>query len=131
MLKSLWRPVRNLEEADRRQTEIMKIIQSFLAVIAISLIDGTALGQSSDVSALLRKADELDAQEQTDAAIETLIQAEKISPNNPSVLIKLSQDYSDKIDAEKNPTHKLNFPNLSLYNAKQTVRKPPTNPDPL
>jgi hypothetical protein len=56
-------PVRSLEGADRSQSKIMKIIQ-ILAAIAISLVASTALGQSSDVSALLRKADELDAQEQ-------------------------------------------------------------------
>jgi tetratricopeptide (TPR) repeat protein len=122
-------PVRTLEGVDRSQSKIMKIIQNFLAAIAISLIAGTALGQSPDVSALFRKADELDAQEQTDAAIETLIEAEKISPNNPSVLIKLSQDYSDKIDAAKDRTHKLNFANLSLEYAKRAVREAPENAD--
>jgi tetratricopeptide (TPR) repeat protein len=71
----------------------------------------------------------LDAQEQTDAAIETLIEAEKIGPNNPSVLIKLSQDYSDKIDAAKDRTHKLNFANLSLEYAKRAVREAPENAD--
>jgi hypothetical protein len=56
-------PVRTLEGVDRSQSKIMKIIQNFLAAIAISLIAGTALGQSPDVWALIRKAVELDAQE--------------------------------------------------------------------
>ena len=69
-------------------------------------------GQSQDVSTLIRKADQLDAQEQPDAAIEALKQAENISPNNPDVLTKLSQDYSDKIDAVKNRSEKLHYANL-------------------
>jgi tetratricopeptide (TPR) repeat protein len=107
----------------------MKFLQIFLAAIATILIVGSASGQSSDVSALIRKADELDAQNQTDAAIETLVQAEKISPNNPNVLIKLSQDYSDKIDAAKDRTHKLNYANLALEYAKRAVREAPDNAD--
>jgi tetratricopeptide (TPR) repeat protein len=86
-------------------------------------------GQSQDVSTLIRKADQLDAQEQADAAIDALKQAEKISPNNPDVLIKLSQDYSDKIDAVKNRPEKLHYANLCLEYAKKAVRAAPDNSD--
>jgi tetratricopeptide (TPR) repeat protein len=111
------------------QSPFMKFIQIYLAAIAAHLVVGTAPGQSSDVSALIRKADELDAQNQTDAAIDTLTQAEKISPNNARVLVKLSQDYSDKIDATPDRTHKLNYANLTLEYAKRAVRQTPDNAD--
>jgi tetratricopeptide (TPR) repeat protein len=107
----------------------MKFIQICLAVISTLLTAGAAPGQTSDVSALIHKADMLDAQNQTDAAIEILTQAEKISPNNPDVLIKLSQDYSDKIDTAPDRTHKLNYANLSLQYAKRAVREAPDNAD--
>ena len=86
-------------------------------------------GQSQDVSTLIRKADQLDALGQSDAAIETLKQAEKISPNNPEVLIKLSQEYSDKIDAAKDRSEKLNAANLCLEYAKKAVQAAPANSD--
>jgi tetratricopeptide (TPR) repeat protein len=107
----------------------MKNMQIFLAAIAMSFIVGPGFAQSSDVSALLHKADELDAQDQGDAAIETLLQAEKISPNNPDVLIKLSQDYSDQIDAAKDRTRKLNYANQALAYAKRAVQEAPNNAD--
>jgi len=86
-------------------------------------------GQSQDASTLIRKADQLDAQEQNDAAIDALKQAEKISPNNADVLIKLSQDYSDKIDSVKDRSEKLHFANLCLEYAKKAVRQAPDNSD--
>jgi tetratricopeptide (TPR) repeat protein len=107
----------------------MKNRQIFFVAIAMSFIIGNPFGQSSDVSGLLHKADELDAQEQADAAIETLLQAERISPSNPDVLIKLSQGYSDKIDAAKDRTGKLNCANLALAYARRAVREAPDNAD--
>ncbi|MBV8376844.1 MAG: hypothetical protein JO279_07540 [Verrucomicrobia bacterium] len=84
-------------------------------------------GQS--VSALIRQADELDAKERTDDAIEVLKQAEKITPNNPTVLVNLSQDYSDKIDAAKDRSQKLAFAKLCLAYAKKAVHEAPDNAD--
>jgi tetratricopeptide (TPR) repeat protein len=101
----------------------------FYVTAAIYSIFIAAVAQSQDVSMLIRKADELDAQERTDDAIEALKQAEKISPNNPNVLIKLSQDYSDKIDAAKDRSEKLAFAKLCLEYAKKAVLEAPGNAD--
>ena len=87
------------------------------------------IAQSQDVTALIRKADQLDAQEQADGAIDVLKQAEKVSPNNPDVFIKLSQDYSDKIDAVKDRSEKLRYANLCLEYAKKAVHEAPDNSD--
>jgi tetratricopeptide (TPR) repeat protein len=83
--------------------------------------------ESQDISPLIRKADQLDAQERTDDAIEVLKQAEKISPNNPILLIKLSQDYSDKLDEAKDRSQKLAFAKLSLEYARKAVHEAPNN----
>jgi tetratricopeptide (TPR) repeat protein len=107
----------------------MKALQFLLTLIATCLIAGAAEGQPTDVLALIRKADDLQAREQADAAIETLRQAEKISPNNPDVLTKLSQDYSDKIDASKNRSQKLNYANLALEYARRAVHEAPNKAD--
>ncbi len=87
------------------------------------------VAESQDVSPLLRKADQLDAQGRTDEAIQTLKEAEKIDPNNPKLLIQLSQDYSDKIDASTNQSQKLAFAKLCLEYAKKAVREAPNNSD--
>jgi tetratricopeptide (TPR) repeat protein len=103
--------------------------RTLFASVAMSLTLFTTTGQGQDVSTLVRKAYQLDAQEQADAAIDVLKQAEKISPNNPDVLIKLSQDYSDKIDAVRERSEKLHFANLCMEYAKKAVRAAPNNSD--
>jgi tetratricopeptide (TPR) repeat protein len=99
----------------------------FFVTATICSIFIAIIAQSQDVSTLIRKADELDAQERTDDAIEALKQAEKINPNDPKVLIKLSEDYSDKIDNTKDRTQKLAFAQLCLEYAKRAVREAPAN----
>src|SRR6476620_2056969 len=97
----------------------MKLFRILLCTAAICSTLFIPAGQAQDITALLRKADQLDEQEQTDAAIDVLKQAEKISPSNPDVLIKLSQDYSDKIDTVKDRSEKLRFANLCLEYARK------------
>src|SRR6266481_4972708 len=111
----------------RRNTVTFRYILFAIAAIYSTLFMPT--GQSQDASTLIRKADQLDAQEQADAAIDALKQAEKISPNNSDVLIKLSRDYSDKIDAVKDRSEKLHYANLCLEYAKKAVREAPDNSD--
>ena len=105
----------------------IKLLRILFAAVAIPSTLLIPTGQSQDVSALLRKADQLDAQEQTDAAIDALKQAEKVSPNNPDLLVKLSQAYSGKIDAAKDRAEKLHFANLCLEYAKKAGRAAPDN----
>jgi tetratricopeptide (TPR) repeat protein len=88
-----------------------------------------SVAQSQDVPTLIKKADELDARERTDDAIATLKQAEKISPNSPGVLIKLSQDYSDRADDAKERSQKLAFARLCLEYAKKAVHVAPDSSD--
>jgi tetratricopeptide (TPR) repeat protein len=107
----------------------MRLSRLLCATVAVYSTLFLSTGPSQDVSALIRKADQLDEQEQTDAAIGALKQAEKVSPNNPDLLIKLSQDYSAKIDAVKDRSEKLHFANLCLEYARKAVREAPDNSD--
>lgn len=104
-------------------------MQTLLIGVTVCSILFTSVAQSQEVAALIRKADQFDAQERTDAAIDILKQAEKISPNNPQVLIKLSQDYSDKIDASKDRSQKLAAARLCMEYAKKAVHVAPDNAD--
>jgi tetratricopeptide (TPR) repeat protein len=101
----------------------------FFLTATICSIWIASIAQSQDVPTLIRKAEELDARERTDDAIAALKQAEKISPNNPDVLIKLSQDYSDRADDVKDRSQKLAFAKLCLEYAKKAVRVAPDNAD--
>lgn len=104
-------------------------MRTYSVTATICFIFFATVVQSQNVSGLIRKADELDAQERTDDAIAVLKQAEKISPNNPSVLIKLSQDYSDKIDTATDRSQKLAFAKLCLEYAKKSVHEAPDDSD--
>jgi tetratricopeptide (TPR) repeat protein len=104
----------------------MQILSVTLTICSIFL---ASVAESQDTSTLLRKADELDAQGRSDEAIEALKQAEKINPSNPNLLIKLSQDYSDKIDNSKDWSQKLAFAKLCLEYAKKAVHEAPENAD--
>jgi tetratricopeptide (TPR) repeat protein len=100
-----------------------------LLLIGLTIVS-SAVGfpaRADDVSALIERADRLDAQEQTSAAIELLLQADKQSPNNPKILVRLSQDYSDQIDNVKDRTTKLTYANLSMDYAKRAVHEAPSN----
>jgi tetratricopeptide (TPR) repeat protein len=104
----------------------MRILPVTATICFIFLVN---FAESQDISSLLRKADDLDAQGRSDDAIETLKQAEKINPTNPSLLIKFSQDYSDKIDDTKDRSQKLAFAKLCLDYAKKAVHVAPENAD--
>ncbi len=96
-------------------------------MLSFTLFAGFAKAQ--DVSTLIKKADALDVQERTIDAIQALKQAEKIDPNNPKVLVKLSQDYSDAIDVAKEQSEKKAYATLSLEYAKKAVHTAPDDSD--
>ena len=85
------------------------------------------LAQSQDVSALIKQADALDSQGRPFEAIQLLKQAEKVSPNDPQILIGLSEDYSDAVDASKGESQKLAYAKLCMDYAKRAVEVAPNN----
>lgn len=103
------------------------IVPALLSATFVTLSCLPASGQ--DISKLIEKADKLDLQEEKDAAIQTLKQAEQINPNDPRVLIRLSQDYSDKVDLATDRSQKQSFAKLSLEYAKRAVQLAPDNSD--
>jgi tetratricopeptide (TPR) repeat protein len=102
-------------------------VPSVIPTVSFVLFAGFANAQ--DVPTLIKKADALDAQERTLDAIQVLKQAEKVDPNDPKVLIKLSQDYSDAIDLAKEQSKKSAYATLSLEYAKKAVHAAPDNSD--
>ncbi|MBV9391284.1 MAG: hypothetical protein JOY96_05250, partial [Verrucomicrobia bacterium] len=97
--------------------------------ILIFALGADLTSRAQDVPRLIAEADRLDDRGETDSAILTLKEAEKISPKNPDVLIRLSQDYSDKLDAAREGTQKVNYAKLSFEYAKAAVREAPNSPE--
>ena len=95
------------------------------AIVPVIICAFPALGDETNT--LVERADRLDAQEQTSSAIDLLLEADKSSPNNPKILVRLSQDYSDQIDNVKDHARKLNFANLSMEYARRAVQLAPNS----
>jgi tetratricopeptide (TPR) repeat protein len=95
----------------------------------IGSIASATLAQSQDVSALIKQADALDSHDRPFEAIQLLKQAEKVSPNDPQILIGLSQDYSDAVDASKSESQKLANAKLCMEYAQRAVRAAPRSAD--
>jgi tetratricopeptide (TPR) repeat protein len=93
----------------------------------ISAIFSAGFVQGQEVSALIKQADALDSQDRPFEAIQLLKQAEKISPNDPQILIDLSQDYSDAVDASKSESQKLANAKLCMEYAKRAAQAAPNN----
>jgi tetratricopeptide (TPR) repeat protein len=101
----------------------------FQAITVLGLVFLSGFAKAQDVQTLINKADALDAQDRTLDAIAVLKEAEKISPNNPQVLIKLSKDYSDAIEIASEQSQKSAYAALSLEYAKRAVHEAPNNSD--
>jgi len=95
----------------------------------LSCILFAGFANAQDVPTLIKEADALDAQERTLDAIQVLKQAEKVDPNDPKVLVKLSQDYSDAIDVAKEQSQKFANATLCLRYAEKAVRAAPDDSD--
>jgi tetratricopeptide (TPR) repeat protein len=95
----------------------------------IGPIVSAGLAQAQDASALIKQADALDSQGRPFEAIQLLKQAEKISPNDPQILINLAEDYSDAVDASKSQSQKLAYAKLCMEYAKRAVAAAPKDAD--
>ena len=105
----------------------MRVLQ-VITLLSFVFLAGFAKAQDV-VQTLIKKADALDTQERTLDAISVLKQAEKISPNNPQVLLKLSQEYSDAIETASEESQKSAYATLSLEYAKRAVHQAPNDSD--
>jgi tetratricopeptide (TPR) repeat protein len=104
----------------------MRVLQ---VIALLSFVFLAGLAKAQDAQTLIKKADALDAQDRTLDAIAVLKQAEKISPNNPQVLLKLSQEYSDAIETATEESQKSAYATLSLEYAKRAVHQAPNDSD--
>jgi tetratricopeptide (TPR) repeat protein len=109
------------------RVKVNLIVSALVSATFVALSCFPVSGQ--EISKLIEKADKLDLQEEKDAAIQILKQAEQISPNDPRVVIRLSDDYSDNVDLAKDRSQKLSFAKLSLEYAKRAVQLAPEDSD--
>jgi hypothetical protein len=72
-----------------------------LAGLFVLLFTGHLLAEDARVTALIQQADKDQARHQAQTALSALQQAEAIEPKNFGVLLRISQEYTDMVDATK------------------------------
>ena len=84
---------------------------------------------AQDLNGVLLRADKLQDANRFSEALDVLKEADRTSPENPAVLRRLSQVYSDLIDVTANEGAKKQYAQLALSNAKRAVQKAPDDAD--
>jgi tetratricopeptide (TPR) repeat protein len=78
-----------------------------------------------DLNSMLLRADKLQDANRFNEALDILKEADRTNPDNPAILRRLSQVYSDLIDVTANAGLKKQYAQRALSNAKRAVQKAP------
>ena len=97
----------------------------FAALLFCAVAATTRADEDPQVAALILQADADDAHGDTHAAITFLEQADKLSPNNPAIIVRLSKQYSDLIGVTKPPAEAAKMAQTSLDYAKRAAELDP------
>ncbi len=95
-----------------------------LSILALFLVlIGAAHAQTA--ASLTAEGDALDARLQTEAALKVYLQAEKLDPNNPSLLIKIAKQYGESMTGLSGDEAKLNAGETALAYAQRAHKLEP------
>jgi Flp pilus assembly protein TadD len=97
------------------------------ALAAVALGCHAALGGNPAADQLVAKGDAEVAAMHPDAGLALFEQAAKADPNDPEILLRLSQQYSNLIANAKTPAEAEGFARRSLEDAKQAEALAPEN----
>lgn len=98
----------------------MKLISLLSALLAGQLLAGDAR-----VAGFIAQGDASDARHESKAALAALQQAEAIEPQNFGVLLRISKQYTDLIDATKDKAEAKGFAEKALDYGKRAVALDP------
>jgi tetratricopeptide (TPR) repeat protein len=82
---------------------------------------------AEDLNSMLLRADKLEDSNRFNEALDILKEADRTNPDNPAILRRLSQVYSDLIDVTANEGLKKQYAQLAFTNAKRAVQKAPND----
>lgn len=83
--------------------------------------------KAEDLNSALNRADKLEDGNRFNEALDILKAADRTSPENPAVLWRLSQVYSDLVDVASSERAKKEYAQLALADAKRAVEKAPND----
>jgi tetratricopeptide (TPR) repeat protein len=108
----------------------MKTSFSFRSLAASSLLFlGSMAGQAETVAELLAKGDAADKSFNPTLALQSYLPAEKLSPNDVTLLLSIARQYRHLMCDVANEGDKLKYGNISLNYAKRAAGLAPKNSD--
>jgi hypothetical protein len=76
---------------------------------------------------LVQRGDVADSEHRTTSALASFVEAERLAPNRPEVLLRISKQYSDLVDTARNPAEAQAFAARALSYARRSVEAAPEN----
>ncbi len=98
-----------------------------LPALLAALCAGQLLAEDPRVAGFVQQGDASDARHETKAALAAFQKAEAIEPQNFGVLLRMSKQYTDLVDAAKAKDEAKIFAEKALDYAKRAVAKDATN----
>lgn len=98
-----------------------------LALVLVLLFSLLAPLGAADTAALIARADELNAQDKTAAALEVLQTAEKSDPDNAEILHRIAREYGLSMNDVSDKAAKIEKGEKALAYAQKAVAADPTN----
>ncbi|MCF7787212.1 MAG: hypothetical protein K9N47_13880 [Prosthecobacter sp.] len=102
-------------------------MRTTLTILAAMLMAGHALG---DFAELVRQGDVYDAKFKPDMALQSYLPAEKLNPNDASLLVKIARQYVYRMEDLSSKAEQLKSGRTALDYSERAVKLAPKDSDP-
>lgn len=102
-------------------------MKTTLTLLAATLVAGHAFG---DFAELVKQGDAADAKFKADAALESYLPAEKLNPNDASLLVKIARQYVYRMADLSSKAEQLKAGRTALDYSERAVKLAPKDSDP-
>lgn len=110
---------------ESEHTGMVKISINKSLFLSVILCGIGFFGSCEDLSAVLAEAQKKDAAMETSAALALYLQADKLSPDNPTVLVGIAKQYGESMVDTTNKDTKIQRGEISLRYAKKALQVAP------
>lgn len=92
-----------------------------LTLLLVAKAPSVRAADEKTVASLLAQGEAEDAHDRLSSALTAFLEAEKIAPNQPDVLLRIARQYSSLVDATNVPSEAKDFAEKSLSYAKRAL----------
>jgi hypothetical protein len=97
------------------------------ATALVLFLGALARAEDPQLVSLVQRGDAADSEHRTTSALASFVEAERLAPNRPDVLLRISKQYSDLVETAKTPAEAQAFATKALSYAKRGVEAAPEN----